>query len=282
MTGSARPLRTLVVGAGRAGGSFARALTRCGWQVEVVHHDQIDSIDDAWAAAHRGPVSDLPKTPDPPELVLLCVPDATVRSCAAALPKSDAFVVAHCAGSLGLDVLDGHRRVASVHPLVSLADPEVGAERLVGAWFAVEGDDSVGEVVAALGGRSFPVAPGRRAAYHAAAAVASNHLVALLAEVEAIAAVAGVPLEAYLDLVRGTVDNVENLGVTDSLTGPASRGDWDTVRAHLDAIGPTGRDHYLAGLVATARLAGREVPWAVLLGDEVLLGEEVLPGEDRS
>lgn len=274
MTGSGRPLRTLVVGAGRAGGSFARALTRCGWQVEVVHHDQIDSIGDGWAAAYRGPVSDLPESTDPPEspdaaeLVLLCVPDAAVRSCAVALPTSDAFVVAHCAGSLGLDVLDGHRRVASVHPLVSLADPEVGAERLVGAWFAVEGDDAVDEVVAALGGRSFPVAPGRRAAYHAAAAVASNHLVALLAEVEAIAAVAGVPLEAYLDLVRGTVDNVENLGVTEALTGPASRGDWDTVGAHLDAIGPTGRDHYLAGLVATARLAGREVPWAVLLGDD--------------
>lgn len=265
MNGSGRPLRTVVVGAGRAGGSFLRALTQVGWPVEVIHHHQLASMDeDPRASARRGPASLLPVGPGSVELVLLCVPDSAVQRCAEALPRSDAWVVAHCAGSLGLDVLGEHPRVASVHPLVSLPDAEVGAERLVGAWFAVSGDGAVGEVVAALRGTPVSVEPGRRAAYHAAAAVASNHLVALLAEVERIAAGAGVPLDAYLGLVRGTVDNVVDLGVHGALTGPAARGDWRTVRAHLDAIGPNERDEYLAGLVATARLAGREVPWRML------------------
>ena len=51
-----------------------------------------------------------------------------------------------------------------------------------------------------------------RARYHAAACVASNHLVALLGQVERLAADAGVPLEAFLPLVRATLDNVDELG----------------------------------------------------------------------
>lgn len=263
MIESGHPLRTVVVGAGRAGGSFQRALTGRGWPVGLVHHRELDSIEEAIAPESPGRGSAAAGGFGAPELVLLCVPDAAVAHCATLLPQSEERVVAHCAGSLGLEVLGDHRRVASIHPLVSLPDPEVGAERLVGAWFAVSGDDAVREVVVALHGRSVSVPPGKRAAYHAAATVASNHLVALLAQVERIAAGAGVPLEAYLDLVRGTVDNVAGLGVSEALTGPAARGDWDTVQAHLDAIGPTERDQYLAGLTATARLAGREVPRGV-------------------
>lgn len=270
MNDPVHPLRTVVVGAGRAGGSFQRALTSRGWPVELIHHGQLDSMEEVRVPQkpqQQGRFSITTGGSTSAELVLLCVPDAAVASCAALLSESEERVVAHCAGSLGLGVLGDHPRVASVHPLVSLPDPEVGAERLVGAWFAVSGDAAARKVVLALGGTPVSVPPDKRAAYHAAAAVASNHLVALLAEVERIAAVAGVPLEAYLDLVRGTVDNVADLGVRRALTGPASRGDWDTVRAHLGAIGVTERDQYLAGLAATARLAGREVPWEVL-GDE--------------
>ena len=151
-------------------------------------------------------------------------------------------VVAHLAGSLGLDVLAPHPRRAALHPLVSLPDAEVGARRLrAGAWFAVAGDPPgslalMEALVADLGGRSFTVADADRAAYHAAAAIASNHLVALLGQVERVAAGAGVPLEAYLDLVRATLDNVAEMGPAAALTGPVARGDWATVERHRAAL----------------------------------------------
>jgi predicted short-subunit dehydrogenase-like oxidoreductase (DUF2520 family) len=179
---------------------------------------------------------------------------------AAAITPQDDTVVAHCAGSLGLDVLAGHTRVGSVHPLVALATPALGADRLVGAWFGVAGDPLVHDVVAALDGHPVEVPDGHRAEYHAAAVVASNHLVALLGQVERIAAGAGVPLEAYLDLVRGTVDNVADLGPAAALTGPVARGDWDTVDRHLDALADDERPAYEALAGEAARLAGRERP----------------------
>src|SRR5205807_8944264 len=139
------------------------------------------------------------------DLLVVATPDAAVESVAGAVDPVPTTLVAHLAGSLGPDVLVPHPRRAAIHPLVSLPDAGVGAARLRGAWFALAGDPAAAAVVEALGGRWRVVADEDRAAYHAAACIASNHLVALLGQVERVAAVAGMPLEAYLALVRETV-----------------------------------------------------------------------------
>jgi predicted short-subunit dehydrogenase-like oxidoreductase (DUF2520 family) len=118
----------------------------------------------------------------------------------------------------------------------------------------VAGDPIPGRVVDDLGGRLVAVADADRVAYHAAACIASNHLVALLGQVERVAATAGVPLEAYLDLVRQTVDNVAALGPVDALTGPVRRGDEATVARHLAALDPSERPAYEALAAAARRL----------------------------
>lgn len=236
MTPSRRSVR--VIGGGRAGSSFAAALGSAGWRVPRLL-GRGDDLTDAAAGV---------------DLVLIATPDAAIADTAAAVAPGVA-VVAHVAGSFGLDVLAGHDRVAAVHPLVSLPNAEVGAERLRdGAWFAVAGDAIATEVVADLGGHSFAVADADRATYHAAACIASNHLVALLGQVERVGAGAGVPFEAYLDLVRGTVDNVAALGPAAALTGPAARGDTATIDRHLDALDPSERPAYEALMQAARRL----------------------------
>jgi predicted short-subunit dehydrogenase-like oxidoreductase (DUF2520 family) len=177
---------------------------------------------------------------------VLAVPDAAIGPVAAAIDPVPSTVVAHLAGSLGLDVLAPHERRAAIHPLVALPSAEVGAERLAaGAWFALaaDGDPVAATVVDALGGRSFTVADHDRARYHAAAVIASNHLVALLDQAATVAP-DGVPLAAYLDLVRATVENVAALGPRGALTGPAARGDDGTIARHLDAIPPDERALY--------------------------------------
>ena len=43
-------------------------------------------------------------------------------------------------------------------------------------------------------------------------------------------------LKAVLPLIRGTLHNIETLGIPDALTGPIMRGDAETVRDHLEAM----------------------------------------------
>ncbi len=228
-----------VIGAGRAGRALAIALTEAGWSV-----DGPLGRDHEPAAAASGA-----------RILVLAVPDAAVEAVARGIEPGEAVVV-HLAGSLGLDVLAAHPRRASVHPLVALPNASLGAERLRGAWFATAGDAAAAEIVAALGGRSVVVPDADRVVYHAAAAMASNHLVALLGQVERIASGIGVPLDAYLDLARGALADVTAVGPADALTGPVSRGDWGTVSRHLSAIPQAERPAYALLADAARRLGG--------------------------
>ena len=242
---SAATVAVRVIGAGRAGRSFAKAID------DLVDWDVIDmrgrgvAIDDAAADV---------------DLVLIATPDTVVADVAAAIRPGRA-VVAHVAGSLGLDVLAPHDRRAALHPLMSLPDAEIGAERLTGGWFAVAGDPLVADLATALGGRTFEIADDDRALYHAAAAVASNHLVALLGHAQRLGASVGVPADALMALALGSAENAVALGPAAALTGPAARGDEATLVAHRDAIGrraPRGLAAYEAMLAEARRLAAME------------------------
>ena len=242
--------RLRIIGPGRAGRSLASALQRAGWQVVGL----LGRGDDVRGAGEGA------------DLVLITTPDAAIASVAAAIEPRPEPVIAHAAGSLGLDVLAGHPRTAALHPLVALPDAERGADRLVGSWFAISGDPLVQRAAADLGGRWFEVTDANRSAYHAAAAVASNHLVALMGQVDRIAGGIGVPGEAYLHLAAGALQNVAEVGPAAALTGPAARGDWDTIARHLAALDPSERPAYLAMAAAARRLVSDE-PLPPELGD---------------
>ena len=223
---------------------MAAALAEVGWQVRPI-------------LGRTAPLAEVTAAAADVDLVLIATPDAAVAEVAAAVEPADTAVVAHLAGSLGLGAVAPHPRPAALHPLVAMPDAAVGARRLLaGGWFAVAGDPLVEQVVDDLGGRALQVADADRAAYHAAAVVASNHLVALLGQAERIAAQAGVPFAALMDLVLATVDNVGELGPAAALTGPAARGDEATIERHLDAIAPAEHRAYMALADEARRLAG--------------------------
>jgi predicted short-subunit dehydrogenase-like oxidoreductase (DUF2520 family) len=182
------------------------------------------------------------------ELVVVATPDSSVTAVAASIEPSADVVIAHVSGSLGLAALAGHPRVAVLHPLVALPDPERGADRLVGAWFGIStrGDPMVEEIVEELHGRIVRVEEHQWVRYHAAAVIASNHLVALLGQVERVAASIGAPIDAYLDLARGALADVAALGPAAALTGPVRRGDEATVARHLDSLPAAERGAYAA------------------------------------
>jgi predicted short-subunit dehydrogenase-like oxidoreductase (DUF2520 family) len=228
-------MRLAVVGRGRAAGALIGAL---GDRVDVV------------AIAGRG--DDVSRFARMADAVVVATPDAAVATVAATIEPDERCALVHLSGALTLDALAPHPRRASLHPLVSMPDAILGAVRLRGAWMATAGDRVARELASLLNGRIVDVADANRVRYHAAAVVASNHLVALLGQVERIAASIDVPLDAYLDLARGALENVAALGPARALTGPVARGDWTTVHAHLDALPVQERDGY-AAMVELAR-----------------------------
>lgn len=248
------PPTCVVIGRGRAGSSLALALRRQGCDVSSLS---------GRALVHRGVDEAATDVLESSTHVLVAVSDAAIPDVAARLAPLDlsTAVVAHVSGACGLDVLEPLGARASLHPLMSLPDAETGAARLLDQCdFAVDGDDRIEAIVGVLGGRSFRVAPDHRVLYHAAACVAANHLTALCAQVEALAAAAHVPVDAYWRLMSTTLSNVADAGAARSLTGPAARGDWGTVGRHLAALPVEERALYRCLAVNAAALAGQTWP----------------------
>jgi predicted short-subunit dehydrogenase-like oxidoreductase (DUF2520 family) len=169
---------------------------------------------------------------EPPELVLLCVPDSAISDVAASLEPGP--WIAHVSGATPLAALDPHSRRFSMHPLQTFTRAR-GAEQLDGAWAAVTAESEEGRgagfwLARTLGLEPFALDDGARPLYHAGAAIASNYLVTLNAVAAELFRAAGAPPEALVPLMRRTIENGFEL------TGPIERGDWATVEAHRRAI----------------------------------------------
>jgi len=257
-----------VVGCGRVGMTLARLL----------HQNRLCTVQDLraldFAAAARaaafvgaGRPTNALKDMRQADIWMLSVPDARIAEVAEGIAAvgrvSDASiggatsVVFHCSGFHPASLLDPLRRLgwqaASVHPVLSFAEPESALMQFPGTPCGIEGDApavaALGSIFTAIGAQCFSVDGERKALYHAAAVFANNFTVVLQSIAREAWAEAGVP-EAMArrmqdSLLRATVDNFARLGAM-AITGPAARGDTALVAAQAAAV---SQWHPQAGVV---------------------------------
>ena len=219
MTAAAGSPRTLarvgIVGRGRVGRCMAARLREAGYEVE-------------------GPLGrgEAPAA----GVVLLCVPDAEIES--AARVAQGARFAGHTSGATPLSVLP-FEGAFGLHPLQTITGADT---RLEGVGCGIGGPASAvaRELAESLGMEPFELHDEQRAAYHAAASIASNYLLALEATAEAVAAGAGIAPDRARrllgPLVRRTVENWVAHGPEEALTGPVARGDEPTVARQREAV----------------------------------------------
>lgn len=168
-------------------------------------------------------------------------------------PRRTPRVALHASGALSSRALAPLRArglsVGSLHPLVSVSDPQTALDNLRGAFYCVEGDAPAARlarrVVRSLGGRSFSINARDKALYHAAAVLAAGHAVALFdLATESLAACGLSRARAravLLPLARSAVANLAASRTNAAaLTGPFARADAETVRRNLSAFARRG------------------------------------------
>jgi predicted short-subunit dehydrogenase-like oxidoreductase (DUF2520 family) len=259
-----------IVGAGRLGSALAMALDRAGYPVRSVWSRTGASRERlASAIPSAGQAESAQALADASDLIFVAIPDDQIATLVAQVRWRASSSVVHCSGALDRGALDAAAqcgaRTGSFHPLQSFAGSG-GPERFQGVTAAIEGDDrlcaELSRMARRLGCRALVVPSGAKAAYHVAAVMASNYLVALLDLSarfwEPLGITRAEALQALLPLSRGALDNVERLGSARSLTGPIARGDAGTVARHLEALADRAgidRDVYRSLGLATLRLA---------------------------
>jgi predicted short-subunit dehydrogenase-like oxidoreductase (DUF2520 family) len=208
-------------------------------------------------------------------LILIATPDDAIAQVAGRLAMTfksigvrkggGRRIAIHTSGALSAEALrplhDAGLATGSFHPLVSISDPESGAKSFAGAFFSVEGDAAAvrlaKSIVRDFGGQAFTIKARDKSLYHAAAVMASPHLVALFDIALEMLGRCGLSSrrarQVLLPLMQSTIANLETQNPATALTGTFKRGDVATVRRHLAAMESAG----LRDALAAYQLLGR-------------------------
>lgn len=239
--------RWAVLGLGRAGLPLALALDHAGrlafcWTRTEASADRARQALNA--PVHTGALPSL----DGASVVLLAVPDDRITRLAASFSDSECAdasrVWLHCSGahdSGALRAAGVAGPVGSCHPLFSFTGDGDDLARIPGAFVAIEGDAAArahGTALADLvGGAAQVLSADAKAAYHAAAVLASNGVYAVLGAAQALCAGANLTDPALRDalasLAAQSAMNAIGRDLAQAATGPVVRGDVDTVRTHI-------------------------------------------------
>jgi len=237
------------IGAGTVGTALAVRLRGRGYSVAAVASRTRASADRLAGMVDGCRAYDAAQAvADIADLVFITTPDGVIPQIAAQVKWHAGQGVVHCSGADSLNILapatDHGALRGGFHPLQTFATVAYAIENIPGSTFALEADEpllgNLKEMAAALGGHWIVLKPGDKVAYHAAAVLACNYMITLVKMATDLWKTFGVSTpeatQALLPLLRGSLNNLNNVGLPNSLTGPIARGDTGTVQKHLVAL----------------------------------------------
>src|SRR6266436_1970081 len=247
-----------IIGAGRVGRALGRRLRELGLKIGAVITRSEASARRAVRFIGAGKAhAQMTRQIVLSRVILIAVPDDEIAGIAKELARigeeelRGKIVLQACGAAVG-----------SMHPLQSFSG--VAVPMLEGRVFAVEGDAQAvrvaRQIARSLGGSPVRIASGKKVLYHAAATMSASNVLAMEeAATQLLISVGmkrGQATRALLTLTRQVLENMEQLGPRAAWTGPLSRGDFNVVEAHLEALRESPAEFALAH-EALNRLAAR-------------------------
>jgi len=261
-----------IIGAGRVGRALGRRLRELGWRIGAVVTRSEGSARRAVRFMGAGTAcAGMTRQVLASQVLLITTPDDHIAAVAQQLAQIGeeelrGKVVLHTSGAMDSSVLYSLRErgasVGSMHPLQSFSG--VAVPSLEGRVFTVEGDTQAVRVARriahALGASPVRIAGSKKLLYHAAAAMAAGHVLAVEEAATQLLVALGMKrsesVRALLPLTRQVLENFERLGPRAAWTGPLSRRDYKVVRAHLDALQDSPKE-FAHAYEALSRLSAR-------------------------
>ena len=244
-------MRTGIIGAGKVGCSLGKYFRLNNLKVTGYYDVNENLAKEAATFTETTFIEDLETIVKISDTLFLTVPDdliTTVWNQMKDMSLEGKFIC-HCSGALSAgDAFPGIDKCGafgySVHPLFAVSDKYNSYKELSHAYFVIEGDERHREEIAGifknLGNEVRYIAAKDKVKYHCAAAVCSNHVVALIQESLELLQECGFDeesaLKALTPIMLGNMQHIVERGTVNSLTGPVERADVKTVEKHLSCL----------------------------------------------
>ncbi|MBN1160543.1 MAG: DUF2520 domain-containing protein [Dehalococcoidales bacterium] len=242
-------LKVGFIGAGTVGTALAVLLNRKGYEIAGASR-----LNKSARESRSGLISNLrildsnQAVADAAEIVFITTPDDAIAAVANEVKWRRGQSVVHCSGADSLDILENAGKsgamVGGFHPLQTFAGVKQAIENIPGSTVALEAEEpllaTLKKMAEDLDCDWIILKAEDKVAYHAAAVFACNYAVTLVKMATDLWDTFSIPQEvaikALLPLIRGTLHNIETVGIPQCLTGPIARGDKGTIRKHLAEI----------------------------------------------
>ena len=246
-------LRAGFIGAGKAGFSLGKYFAENGAEISGYISRNAESASEAASFTGSRSFEDISEIIRLSDIIFITVPDREIEGVWKKLIAEDISgrIICHCSGALSSSVFSGADEtgtyVCSVHPLFAISDRYESFRDLHRAVFTIEGSpgriEEVEGFIRKLGNRVQLIEPESKIRYHAAAVMASNHMVALaqlgIELLEKCGFSEADALMALGPLMAGNVESTIRNGPEGALTGPVERNDIITIQKHMESLSGT-------------------------------------------
>ena len=237
------------IGAGTVGTALSARLSSKGYQVVAVSSRSQASAENLASLVNGCQAFDNSQgVADTAELIFITTPDDAIATVVSKTQWRPGQSVVHCSGADSTDILEPAKKlgayVGTFHPLQTFASVKQAIENMPGSTFALEAEEplltTLKDMATALDGNWIELKAGDKVLYHTAAVIACNYLVTLVKLATGLWQTFDIPpqqaTQALLPLIRGTLNNIDTVGIPYCLTGPIARGDTGTIKKHLIAL----------------------------------------------
>ncbi|MGN0484827.1 MAG: Rossmann-like and DUF2520 domain-containing protein [Lachnospiraceae bacterium] len=255
-----RPMKMQMgfIGAGKVGYSLGRYFTEHGQKVAGYYSQHAQSAADAAAFTESRQFQTINELVEKSDVLFLTVPDGKiaevweqVKTC-----KIAQKLICHCSGAMTSEVfsdIDQYEAYGySIHPLFAIHDKYESYKELSKSFFTIEGHEKYRsfwtELFSEMGNAVQVIPKEGKTRYHAAAAIASNLMVALVHFSEKELEESGFSPEnarkALSPILSTNLEHILESGCVQALTGPLERNDLQTVQKHLGVLEGNDREIY--------------------------------------
>lgn len=229
------------IGSGNVATRMARAFHKKGFTIQEIWSRNIEHASKLAEVVSAGSISDLNNINTLSDLYILAVPDDYIDDLAMRLNNRipDKSILVHTSGSVSQEVLNVHDRYGVLYPLQSFTSGrKVKFKRIP---MLINGSNqevrqALIELASYLSKTVVEMADEKRKKLHLAAVILNNFTNHLSRMAKSYTDAENIDFKLFKPLLIETVAKIYDLGPDKAQTGPAKRGDLETIEKHLNLL----------------------------------------------
>jgi len=236
-------MNIILLGAGNLATNLAHALTQQGHRIVQVYSRTIESAKALAEQVEASPINNLRQLDKDADIYILALKDDVLRKIIPTLPDISGIFV-HTAGSVSVDVFKGYVRNYGVfYPLQTFNKNRLVPFSEIPIFVEANSDQSkalIEQLAADISSDVHQASSEDRLAIHVAAVFACNFTNFMFVGADEILSKYDLSFQSLRPLINETMRKTETRTPYKAQTGPAIRGDQETLKTHLNMLSDAG------------------------------------------